>query len=157
VGSSARIASYYYGLPYSGKPFPNLVTKDNRLRLEAPPPWPYGRGGGTEESVHAKIALNHVLKGEGIPALQYPKIASMAENLRGNYRPVTIDRHNVRLWLLKDLQGEFVNSPGHNMYGYLESLQQQQAALLGITPAQYQVLAWLGGGAETGLRSTAGS
>lgn len=45
--------------------------------------------------------------------------------------------------------------PNPNEYGYYENWQQDQAAKMGISPAQYQASMWLGGGETTGLASAA--
>jgi hypothetical protein len=83
-----------------------------------------------------------------------PKAASFVENLRGNQTPVTIDRHNTRLWGVEDLRGRPLDAPPQTAYGFLERLQQEQAVKLGLTPAQYQASAWIGGANQTGVRSS---
>ena len=45
--------------------------------------------------------------------------------------------------------------PNPNEYGYYEQWQQDQAAKMGLSPAQYQASMWLGGGDTTGLGSAA--
>lgn len=45
--------------------------------------------------------------------------------------------------------------PNPNEYAYYEKWQQDQAAKMGISPAQYQAAMWLGGGETTGLGSAA--
>lgn len=45
--------------------------------------------------------------------------------------------------------------PRDNEYGYYEKWQQDQAADMGLSPAQYQASMWLGGGEDTGLGSAA--
>lgn len=49
----------------------------------------------------------------------------------------------------------WASKPRDNEYGYYESWQQDQAAKMGISPAQYQAAMWLGGGETTGLGSAA--
>jgi hypothetical protein len=77
------------------------------------------------------------------------KIPSYAENLKGNYRPVTADVHNVRLMTNMDV----LDSASPEAYRILEQPQQIEAARKGMTPAQYQASAWIGGGDITGLKS----
>lgn len=47
------------------------------------------------------------------------------------------------------------SQPNANEYGFYEAWQQEQAAKLGMTPAQYQASMWTGGAEDTGLGSTA--
>ncbi len=61
----------------------------------------------------------------------------------------------VRLIGVTDGQGRPVDLSAPNEYGFLERMQQEEARKLGLTPAQYQASAWIGGGAETGLKSSA--
>ena len=49
--------------------------------------------------------------------------------------------------------GLWRTKPKPNEYGHYEAWQQQQAADLGISPAQYQASMWLGAGDTTGLGS----
>lgn len=137
VGTNARNASYYYLLDKQGLPLPNPD-------IEALPQ-PYGH---IAQRLHIQNAQN-IRENGGIPVFQNPKPASFSQNLQGNQTPVTIDTHNARLIGL----GE--DRPKNTEYGFLENMQQAQAAKMGITPAQYQASAWIGGGNETGLKSTA--
>jgi hypothetical protein len=89
--------------------------------------------------------VQNILDQGGWNVLQNPKPASFAQNLTGNQLPVTVDSHNLRLWGLTDTQGRPVDTPGRG-YGFLEQLQQDEAAKMGLSPAQYQASAWLGGG-----------
>lgn len=50
--------------------------------------------------------------------------------------------------------GRPVDVPPQAGYGFLEQLQQAEAAKLGLTPAQYQASAWIGGANRTGVRSS---
>lgn len=137
VGTNARNASYYYTLDKQGEPLPNPDV--------APLPQPYGH---IAQRLHIQNAEN-IRDNGGIPVLQNPKPASFSQNLQGNQTPVTVDTHNVRLiGLPRDL-------PAKNEYGFLEAMQQKQAAKKGMTPAQYQASAWIGGGDQTGLASSA--
>jgi hypothetical protein len=47
----------------------------------------------------------------------------------------------------------WATKPKDNEYGYYEDWQRQQAAALGISPAQYQASMWVGAGDATGLAS----
>jgi hypothetical protein len=81
------------------------------------------------------------------------KSASFVQNLRGNQMPLTIDRHNTRLLGVTGARGQPVDAPPRQGYGFLEGLQQEEAPRQGMTPAQYQSSAWIGGAEQTGVRS----
>lgn len=150
VAENVRNASYYHSLAQQGEPLPHRIMKDNGTWTVAEPlPSPYGH---IAQGLHVQNAEN-VLQNGGWPVLQNPKPASFSQNLAGNQMPVTIDTHNARLWGMTDSKGRPVDMPAKTEYGWLEQLQQQQAGNMGLTPAQYQAAAWLGGGAETGLKS----
>lgn len=151
VGVNARNASYYYNLAQRGEPLPAPIQKGGALSIAEPLPSPYGH---IAQGLHAQNARN-VVEGGGWPVLQNPKPASFAQNLAGNQMPVTVDTHNARLWGMTDTKGRPVDKPAKTEYGFIEQLQQQEAAKLGMTPAQYQASAWIGGGEQTGLRSSA--
>ncbi len=150
VGTNARNASYYYSLAQQGAPLPERVRVGNNYTVAQPLPQPYGH---VAQALHVQNAEN-ILNNGGWPVLQNPKPASFSQNLQGNQMPVTIDTHNARLWGMTDSKGRPVDLPANTEYGFMEKLQQEQAAKLGMTPAQYQASAWIGGGAETGLRSS---
>jgi hypothetical protein len=146
---NARNASYYYGLDVRGEPLPELIKKGNNWSPKERLPSPYGH---ISQGLHIQNATN-VRDHGGWPVLQNPKPASFAQNLAGNQRPVTVDTHNARLWGMLDTLGRPVEKPGKTEYGFIESLQQREAARKGMSPAQYQASAWIGGGDQTGLGS----
>lgn len=151
VGTNARNASYYYGLAQRGEPLPQPIAKGGALSIAEPLPSPYGH---IAQGLHAQNAKN-VLEAGGWPVLQNPKPASFAQNLAGNQMPVTVDTHNARLWGMTDTKGRPIDKPAKTEYEFMEKLQQAEAAKLGMTPAQYQASAWIGGGEQTGLKSGA--
>jgi hypothetical protein len=151
VAENARNASYYYSLAQQGLPLPQSIRKGGALSVAEPLPSPYGH---IAQGLHAQNARN-VVQGGGWPVLQNPKPASFSQNLQGNQMPVTIDTHNARLWGMTDTKGRPIDMPEPSQYGFMERLQQEQAAKLGMTPAQYQASAWIGGGEQTGLKSAA--
>jgi hypothetical protein len=142
VGENIRNASYYYGLEAQGRALPEVGGKL---------PAPYGH---YAQRLHQMNAQN--LAGGGAwDSMKNPKPAAFAENLAGNQRPVTIDTHNSRVIGLTDPQGRPKDLPKKNEYGFLERVQQEEAAKLGMTPAQWQASLWVGAGKETGLKSAA--
>src|SRR4030095_5258900 len=151
VAENARNASYYYSLAQQGLPLPLPIGKGGALSVAEPLPSPYGH---IAQGLHAQNAQNVVNAG-GWPVLQNPKPASFAQNLAGDKMPVTIDTHNARLWGMTDTKGRPIDKPAASEYGFMEQLQQAEAAKLGMTPAQYQASAWIGGGGQNGLQSAA--
>jgi hypothetical protein len=146
VPENIRNASYYYTLERQGLPPPELVpspTSPGNVTLAEPLPSPYGH---FAQISHARN-VRDVLSEGGWNVLQNPKPPSFVQNLAGNWQPLTIDRHNVRLL---GLTGDV---PPAGTYGYLEDLQRGEAARMGLAPAQYQASSWLGAGQETGLAS----
>jgi Large polyvalent protein associated domain 23 len=144
VPENIRNASYFYGAAQRGEPLPETYLSGGywRMRPQTQAPSPYGI-----MPIHVQN-MAEILQGVGLPPLTRPKPASFVENLYGNQLPVTIDTHNMRL-----LTRGAEDVPAANQYGFLERLQQEQAARMGMTPAQYQASAWLGAGKETGLAS----
>jgi hypothetical protein len=144
VPENIRNASYFYGLAQRGEDLPRTYLQGgyHRMVKETQAPSPYGI-----MPIHVQN-MENALEG-GLPVLQNPKPASFVENLAGNQTPVTIDTHNMRLLT----GGREAEVPKANEYGFLERLQQEQAAKMGMSPAQYQASAWIGAGKETGLGS----
>jgi hypothetical protein len=150
VPVNIRNASYYYRLAQQGRSFPALSRVNGRLALAEPLPPPYGHFAQTR---HLKNALD-VLRYESILPLQNPKPASMAQNLAGNQRPVTLDSNVAQTIGLVNNRGfpKYAPSPGD--YGYLEDVIQREAEKMGMSPAQYQASLWVGGAQNTELRSS---
>jgi hypothetical protein len=149
VADNIRNAAYHYMRSQQG--FPPPVTRWEggtwKLAEPVPPPW-----GHIEQALHAN-KIKEALEQGGLSPLANPKIASFVQNLRGNQTPITIDRHNARLLGVMDTRGHAVDVPPRTGYGFLERLQQQEAAKQGMTPAQYQASGWIGGAEQTGVRS----
>ena len=145
VPENVRNASYYYKALLTGEPTPETYLKGGywRIKKETQAPYPYGM-----MPIHVQNIEN--IKAGGLPMLQNPKPPSFTQNLAGNWQPVTIDVHNLRL-----LSGgrSKDDAPKATEYGHLERFQQEQARKLGMDPAQYQASLWLGGAGETGVKS----
>lgn len=144
VPQNIRSASYYVWLLRNGKALPPRIKseKGNWKVPEGEIPEGYG---ARAQALHVQNFENIRDLG-GIPVLENPKPPSFAGNLRGNYRPVAVDRHNMRMF---DIERSDVG-PG---YQYMEQLQQEQARKIGIEPAQYQSSGWLGAAEHTGVRT----
>ena len=119
---NSRNAGYHYMRSEQGLPPAASRWDGRRWMLDEPLPKPWGH---LEQGLHAK-KVNEVLESGGLAPLTNPKIASFVENLRGNQTPVTIDRHNARIWGVQNLQGRPVDVPPRTGYGFLERLQQEQ-------------------------------
>ena len=84
------------------------------------------------------------------------KVPSFGENIRGNLRPWTGDRHEAARFgvppLIKDGKPEKQPLPPA-VYPHAERLSQKWASELGLEPAQFQSARWMGGAAKTGVKS----
>lgn len=137
---NTRTASYYYMRDRQGNP----------LRTgEDPPPNPYGH---YVQKTHMRGSEDVVDRG-GLDPNENPKVARFAENLKGNWSPLTVDIHNLRALGYTDKGGKPLDAPKKEHYGFLEGIQQERALKKGITPAQYQEAAWFGAGDITNLGS----
>jgi hypothetical protein len=144
VPQNIRNASYFNYLRQTGQPMPSLVKSPESAHLIVPPgsiPEPYGN---TAQAHYVRFMNDLIERGEFGPEAQ--KLLSYQQNLLGNYRPVTIDRHNMRSY---DLPWD---QPGKN-YGALEGVQHGQAGQLNVEPAQWQGGLWFGDAERTGVRS----
>lgn len=79
VPENVRNASYYYTLARSGQPMPEVGASN---------PAPYGHLAQKLHQANAEAVAT-----EGWNPLQNPKPASFAQNLMGNFQPVTVDTH----------------------------------------------------------------
>jgi hypothetical protein len=83
VGQSVRNGSYYYGRNMRGEGMPAVGDHN---------PYPYGHFAQVFHQINAgRVA------GAGWDPLRNPKASSFAENLLGNYAPVTVDMHAFKL------------------------------------------------------------
>lgn len=83
TNANARIASYYYVNGADGAP------------VAIPP---IGSGYGHKAQNLHNTNANQILSGGGLDPIQHPKRFTFAENLKGNQEPVTVDKHNIRMW-----------------------------------------------------------
>lgn len=91
--ANARIASYYYVNGASGAPVPIP---------------PKGSGYGHKaQNLHNRNA-NDILAGGGLDPIEHPKRFTFAENLKGNWEPVTVDKHNIRAWGMASKDPEWI-------------------------------------------------
>ena len=83
TNANARIASYYYVNGADGTP------------VAIPP---LGSGYGHKAQNLHNTSANNIITGGGLDPIEHPKRFSFAENLKGNQEPVTVDKHNIRMW-----------------------------------------------------------
>ena len=93
TNANARIASYYYVNGMDGQPVPIP---------------PKGSGYGHKAQNLHNTNANQILQGGGLDPIQHPKRFTFAENLKGNWEPVTVDKHNIRAWGMASRDPEWV-------------------------------------------------
>jgi hypothetical protein len=167
VGTNIRNATHYFNKFRRGEPLPEVGDRN---------PYPYGHW---LSDIHQKLA-RAVAEETGLDPIRYPKITSFVQNLIGNYKPVTIDMHALRLpaMLARDAnflkhkyrkmleRGEismdeavahpsYWRNPYPNEYAAIEAFYKELATRANLLPAEAQAAAWLGGGHITGLKSKA--
>jgi hypothetical protein len=116
--------------------------------------------GTLAHKLHTKNIEDIVMMG-GLDPIGKPKISSFAENLKGNFRPMTMDTHNRAMIFPQDVktvwnkkQGKWEKkmlSPSKTEYAPLEKYQGALGEMLGLEPAQWQSSLWTGGAADTGV------
>lgn len=90
--------------------------------------------------------LRDLANGGSFDSIDRPKTSGFADNLGGNYTPVTVDTHNMAA-IKNDPTKK--KSPTGTQYTYIEQAQQEAAERLGISPAQWQANVWMG--SDTGV------
>jgi hypothetical protein len=152
--STVRNASYYFPwlrntpreelLKYGTEgalPEPIWDPAKRKYVLAVPLPPPYGH---IKQGLHA-LKVGELVEHGGIEPLSNPKLASVAEQFRGNEMPIPLDRHVLRAL--------GVDRIPDGAYGFIERLLQKQALKMGLTPGQYQAALRVGAAERTGLRS----
>jgi hypothetical protein len=134
VDSNVRRASYLRNLEQQGRPFAGLENSD------LPP------GYGHLAHKTQDYMLQDLKDGGSFEALNRPKVSSFAENLKGNFEPMTLDTHNFSA-IVGD--PKFKKSPSKTQYKYLEEFQSELADKMNMSPAQFQASVWMG--ADTGV------
>lgn len=165
VGTNIRNATHYFNRFRRGDPMPEVGEEV---------PKPYGHRWANLLNRLAKM----VAEGKELNPIRYPKIRSMYENLIGNYIPVTVDIHALRLpaMLARDAnflkrkyreklkRGEismddavanpsYWRNPYPNELPAIEQFYKKLGERANILPSEAQSAAWLGGGHITGLKS----
>jgi hypothetical protein len=164
VGTNARNASYFFGLHTREGRVPNVGDEM---------PYPFGhRRGGRNHQIFARKVFD-----DDLDELTYQKLNSFFQNLIGNHAPVTVDRHALRLpaMLARDrnflepayremldsgrtTMEKLVNTPAAwrapnaREYAALEQFYKGLARKAGLSPAEAQAAAWVGGADLTNVR-----
>ena len=138
VEGNIRRASYYQTQNQQGLPM-DLSG--------AQPPTPYGH-----LAHKTQLKVLEPLQAEGAIPLDKPKTASFAENLKGNYSPLTADAHYARGIDLRKASGKpETAAPSSTQYRGAEEFGRDIAQEMGMTPAQMQANLWMGAGKQTGV------
>lgn len=168
IAANSPRASVGVNIRNASRPFVEGIPK-----IGTKPPSPYGHKYQERHQM-----LMHRLNNGGFDPVEQPKVSSVAQNLRGNERPVPVDvqafRHpamiaqderfllpKVRdrvergeLSMEKALQrpGNWAVAPNKNEYAAMEQYYKSLADEVGLTPAQTRNSARFGGKDLTGLR-----
>ena len=135
VDQNLKRASVLYQREMQGQPISPLTHEM----------FPPGYGHLATTSAHAPAIKRLVETGAVGNSVDQPKIASFAENLKGNYEPLTSDTHNVQI-----LSGQ-ARSPTKAEYPFLESRQKTLGERRDLQPAEWQSALWTGAGDVTGV------
>jgi hypothetical protein len=158
VSKEIQRASILYQREVNGLPIEKMfqppgTEKNPRGLLH--PHWPEGYG-HLANDIHMGNVVRLLEQG-GFDPIDQAKIASYLENLKGNYRPVTVDTHNAYVLTGKRSKPTKKSPLGDPMgpteaqYPYFESRQQELAARRGLDPAEWQSALWVGAGDITGV------
>jgi hypothetical protein len=149
--ATLRNASYFDALIKQKEtlPTPSWDSSRRRYFLPDPLPYPYGH---FKQGLHAKKAIE-VDTQKGLDPLTDPKLASLAEQFRGNQMPIPIDRHVVRALGATDARGLPLDILPRSANEFVERLLQRRAWDMGLTPGQYQGALRAGAAEYTRLRS----
>jgi hypothetical protein len=163
VGPNVRNGSYYFGLDRREGRVPAVGDRN---------PPPYGHYAARNHQIFAQKVID-----DQFDPTVYPKMSSFYENLTGNYAPVTVDRHALRLpamlagdknFLKREYREMLDNgkvsmdelvrkpaawrNPNADEYPALEAFYKRVAKKAGLLPAEGQAAAWVGGSDRTGVR-----
>lgn len=136
VAQQIKRASVLYQRQLKGMPIENL-SHDM---------FPAGYGHMATTTAHRPAVDRVVREGAVGDPVKQPKIATYAENMKGNYQGVTVDSHNNLIVTGRE------GSPGGAQYVHLEGRQQQLAARRELDPAEWQSALWVGGGDITDVK-----
>jgi len=151
VSKNIQRASYLYQRWVNGKSVDNLLqpagSKANPKGLG--PAFPRGLG-HLANNIHRKN-LEKLVRAGGWDPVEQAKIASYLENLKGNFRPVTVDTHNAFVTMGRvNKKGEALG-PTDAQFPFLEQRQFALAERKGLDPAEWQSALWVGAGDITGV------
>lgn len=134
VDSNIRRASLFDSMDRNGVDYSQMTNAD----------MPPGYGHIAHETQMS--LLKDLVGGGNFSSVERPKTSGFAENLYGNWKPLTSDTHNMSA-----VRGDpnIKKSPTNTEYKYIEDAQTEIADRLGITPAQLQANVWMAG--DTGV------
>lgn len=162
VGTNARNASYYFGMD----------AREGRLPARGEKlPRPYDHPKSWQHRIYAGKDFE-----DEADQFAYQKMSSMYQNLIGNYAPVTVDMHALRLPAMLAKDKNFLSNIGKDLlargfsmdqlakipkawrrpkpeeYAAIEQFYKRLAKKAGLTPGQAQGAAWVGGADLTDVR-----
>lgn len=160
VPSNLRAAGLFYHLEKQGQ-LPELsllreATKRGGFER------PAGFGHLAQSAQNKNIA--GILEHGRLDPHNNPKPAAFAENIKGNFRPLTADAHFSRMVGVRTPGGKLADAPPKNRYAAIERAvqrvaeEQRASGLLPDIPgraptAPWQASLWVGGADETGVMS----
>ena len=125
-------AAYANYLRTHGEPFPR--ARDMSVNtFEAPHP-----AGGRYYAKGAETYDRVLNQGLGLVAEDQPKMHNFSANFQGHANAGTIDEQMMQLF------HPGMNAPAKGSYGALEAILSEMAQLRGVTPAEFQAIAWAG-------------
>ena len=158
ISNNVRASSFYLNQMAEGKALPEVTklidprTGQTVSTLAGAPPAGYG---AKAEVQHAQ-RVRQLVGNTGDP-VKNAKPLSYRQNLGGNWKPRTVDTHDIRnmigmpraLRSFNDSRSALL--PGE--YSALEGLGGRAASRAGVPQASQQARTWIGGGEYTGLKS----
>ncbi len=147
VAQQIKRASILYQRKVQGKDITNMQNAPSSQvgpTVAAENQFPSGTG-ALSNPIQMGIVKRLEETGRVGSTVDQPKIASFAENLKGNERPVTIDAHNLNIITGRD------GSPNANEYAAMEAYQQNIAEQMGMEPSEFQAALWVGAKDITGV------
>ena len=156
ISSNVRGSTYYLREALSGRPLPQSIpvvdpkTGNVRWTLAGAPEAGYGAKAQIQHADRVREFMAH----EGDP-IANPKPMSYRQNLGGNWKPRTVDTHDIRNAVGMPHAVTFGENAGllPGEYAALEQLGEKAASRSGVPQAAQQAATWIGGGAYTKLKS----
>jgi hypothetical protein len=155
IDSNVRGSFYYLSRVLKEKPLPQIIKVDDgsgkiTQTLVGGP----AAGYGAKSQVQHAGRVREYMTNQANPIFN-PKPLSYHQNLSGNWRPTTVDTHEIRNAVGMKRASLFGENAGMlpGEYAHLELIGQKASKQMGLPNASRQALTWVGGGSVTGLKS----